>query len=219
MSKKTSTTDWAALFKISCTILAREKIPDSDWSFGGGSALMTYYNHRASKDIDIFLRDVQLLTRITPRLNDFVSEKTDDYTEMSNYLKLKVGKQEIDFIVAPLLTKHPTTKKIVAGYKLPVQVETPEEIIIKKIFYRADSFKVRDIFDMAVVIKNKENALLENMDIISNKIIPLKERILKLHKVYDTEISALEIIDQETAEHALAITSKFINKCLNLRAK
>ncbi len=81
-------------------ILAREKIPDKYWSFGGGTALMTYYKHRVSKDIDIFLRDVQLLTRITPRLNDFVSEKVDDYTEMSNYLKLKVGKQEIDFIVA-----------------------------------------------------------------------------------------------------------------------
>jgi len=214
MNNKTSVIDWKTLFKISCSILSRENIPDTYWSFGGGTALMTYYNHRISKDIDIFLRDVQLLTRITPRLNDFVSKKVDDYTEMSNYLKLKVGKHEIDFIVAPLLTKHPTIKKTVAGHKRPVRVETPEEIIIKKIFYRSDSFKVRDIFDMAVVIKHKENGLRENIDIIASKIKTLKERIPKLRKVYDAEISALEIIDKETAEHALTITSNFIKKCL-----
>ncbi len=67
---------------------------------------------------------------------------------------------------------------------------------------------------MAVVIKHKENALWENMDIISNKMKTLKARIPKLNKVYDTEISALEIIDKETAEHALTITGNFIKKCL-----
>src|SRR5574337_509998 len=135
----TKLTDWLPLFKLALNILSKERVPRIEWSFGGGTALMTYYSHRRSKDIDIFLRDVQLLTRFTPRLNDYVAERVDDYSEMSNSLKLKIKKQEIDFIVAPFLTKKPTLKKLIANAQ--VHIESPEEIVVKKIFYRAESFK------------------------------------------------------------------------------
>lgn len=103
----TKPAEWVPLFKLAIRILSNEKVLKSQWSFGGGTALMTYYNHRKSKDVDIFLRDVQLLTRFTPRLNDDVADRVDDYTEMSSFLKLKVKQQEIDFIVAPFLHKSP----------------------------------------------------------------------------------------------------------------
>jgi len=205
--------DWMPLFKFALKILSREKVLKSQWSFGGGTALMTYYNHRKSKDIDIFLRDVQLLTKFTPRLNDYVAEQVDDYTEMSNSLKLKVKQQEIDFIVAPLLTKKPTLKKAVGN--TPVYIETPEEIVIKKIFYRADAFKTRDVFDLAIVIKHKEDSLLENLGIFQSKIDVLQNRLDVLEKIYAIELKSLDIIDSQTAKNSLKIVQEFIKKLVS----
>jgi len=202
--------DWIYLLKLALKILSREKVSSNQWSFGGGTALMTYYNHRKSKDIDIFLRDVQLLTRFTPRLNDNVAEHVDDYTEMSNFLKLKVKRQEIDFIVAPLLTKNPTMRKIIGSSR--INIETPEEIVIKKIFYRAESFKTRDIFDLAVVIKNKEKSLIENLGVFQGKVDILLSRLDMLKKVYPIELKSLDIIDNHTAKEAPRIVRGFIER-------
>lgn len=63
----TNTAEWTPLFKLALKILSKEKILKNQWSFGGGTALMTYYNHRRSRDIDIFFRDAQLLTRFSPQ--------------------------------------------------------------------------------------------------------------------------------------------------------
>ncbi len=171
---------------------------------------MTYYNHRKSKDIDIFLRDVQLLTRFTPRLNDYVADRVDDYTEMSSSLKLKVKQQEIDFIVAPLLTQKPTVKKLIGN--TAVNVETPEEIVIKKIFYRAEAFKTRDVFDLAVVIKDKTAGLLENISVYQSKIPVLQERLKTLKRVYDIELKALDIIDRRIAKDAFEVVLEFVDE-------
>lgn len=200
--------DWLYIFKLALKILSHEKILNSQWSFGGGTALMTYYNHRKSKDIDIFLRDVQILTRFTPRLNDYVSGHVDDYTEMSNFLKLKIKQQEIDFIVAPLLTKNPTVKKVIGN--VPVNIETPEEIVIKKIFYRAEAFKTRDVFDLAIVIKHKEKSLIENLGIFQSKIDVLQNRLNTMGKVYAIELKSLDIVDLHTAKEAPKIVRKFL---------
>ena len=43
----------------------------ADWSLGGGTALnLVWQFPRPSKNVDIFLENVQFLIRFTPRLND-----------------------------------------------------------------------------------------------------------------------------------------------------
>ena len=206
----TESAEWVPLFKLAIKILSNEKVLKSQWSFGGGTALMTYYNHRKSKDIDIFLRDVQLLTRFTPRLNDYVADRVDDYTEMSSFLKLRVKHQEIDFIVAPFLTQRPTVKKLIGN--IPVNVETPEEIVIKKIFYRAEAFKTRDVIDLAVVIKDKATGLLENIAVYQSKVPVLRDRLKTLKRIYDIELKALDIIDRGIAKDALEVVMEFVDE-------
>lgn len=206
----TKSAEWVPLFKLALKILSNEKVLKNQWSFGGGTALMTYYNHRKSRDIDIFLRDVQLLTKFTPRLNDYVADRVDDYTEMSSFLKLKVKQQEIDFIVAPFLTQKPTIKKLIGGTQ--VNVETPEEIVIKKIFYRAEAFKTRDVFDLAVVIKDKANGLLENITVFQSKLDVLRNRLDTLKPVYAIEMKALDIIDHRIEKDALDIVLEFVDE-------
>jgi hypothetical protein len=46
---------WEILFKAAVKQLKAAKLPISSWTFGGGTALMLRFNHRQSKDIDIFL--------------------------------------------------------------------------------------------------------------------------------------------------------------------
>lgn len=51
-------------------ILDYAGIDISSWAIGGGTVLAHYYNHRLSKDIDIFIDDMQLLNSLSPRFND-----------------------------------------------------------------------------------------------------------------------------------------------------
>ena len=46
---------WKDTFRKTLEYLKSASIPLGEWSFGGGTALMLYYHHRTSKDIDIFL--------------------------------------------------------------------------------------------------------------------------------------------------------------------
>jgi len=110
-------------------------------------------------DIDIFLHDVNYITMLSPRLNRNLSG-ISDYVESSNFLKLRYPEGEIDFIIAPFLTSNPYQVKCIDGNK--IRIETPEEIVLKKLFYRAEMLKSRDVFDTAVVFaENRENLLSE----------------------------------------------------------
>jgi hypothetical protein len=69
--------NWQKLLKIPVSQLEAGGLPNNSWTFGGGTALMTILNHRLSKDIDIFLSDPQLLTLLSPRLNDACGESIE----------------------------------------------------------------------------------------------------------------------------------------------
>ena len=54
-------------------------IPDNmiqkdQWAVGGGTILSEIYHHRLSKDIDIFVDDVQFISALSPKINDASSE-------------------------------------------------------------------------------------------------------------------------------------------------
>jgi len=207
---------WQKPFLKAYTYLESAKIPVSKWSFGGGTALMHYYHHRYSKDIDIFLTDVQYLPRLSPRLNDYI-ESDHDYggaEEQSNFIKIKLkGDIYIDFIAAPYLTKNPTQKLPVHGRK--INVETPQEIVVKKMFYRADQFKSRDIFDLAVIVEFDQNKLLENIEVFQPKVAVLIERCRLLRKLYPEELSQLIIYrDKKFVVQSYAKALDFLGLCL-----
>lgn len=189
--------------------LVDSNISETAWSFGGGTALRMYYNHRESNDIDIFLHDAQLLTWLSPRLNDFVEEHVTGYTEMSNFLKLNINEQEIDFIVAPFLTKNPFIQATINSRN--IRCETPEEIVIKKIFYRSESFLARDILDFAVVILHSREQLIENKDIYCHKIPALRNRIQKIAPVFQDEIAKLKILDKTLQGIAIKTVLNFLD--------
>lgn len=122
------------------------------WSFGGGTALMLQIDHRESHDIDLFLDDPQLLPFLNPDTQGIdLARRPDSYsTDGTGVLKLvyrDVG--EIDFICCASILDRATEFREVRGH--PVALETPAEIIAKKVFYRGWNFQPRDMFDLAAV--------------------------------------------------------------------
>ncbi len=99
---------WTALFSRAMYLLddltTIGGLQDPFWTLGGGTVLMFHYDHRASKDIDIFVADPQYLGYLTPRLSDKAAELTSQYVEDANsYVKLQFDEGEIDFVAAPNL--------------------------------------------------------------------------------------------------------------------
>ena len=127
------------------------------WTLGGGTVLMLRYEHRRSKDIDIFVPDPQYLGYVTPRLSDAAADISHDYVEAAGYVKLIRREGEIDFVAAPNLTKNPFEIWTLRGRA--VRVETAAEIIAKKLWHRGDMATARDLFDLALVIEKDPDEL------------------------------------------------------------
>lgn len=135
-----------------------------------------FLDHRESKDIDIFVTDPYAIGSLSPRLNGTTEALTGDYSEMSNFLKLRFPEGEVDFIVAARLVEDvPFVERVVRGRT--VNVETPIEIVAKKCFYRADHFTARDIFDLAVLIHDEPEAVERHSGILLAKRADLERRL------------------------------------------
>lgn len=130
-----------------------------DWTLGGGTMLMFDLNHRASHDIDVFVSDPQVLALLSPKVNHLVEDLTRKYIEDTLYLKLLFPDGEIDFVVSGLLTRPGWQTRELLGRTL--RTETPAEIIAKKVHFRADQFKGRDLYDLACVLQRMPAVMLE----------------------------------------------------------
>ena len=144
---------WESLFDQSVSIINQANssftLLDS-WSFGGGTALMLQIGHRESFDIDIFIDDPQVLPYLNPTTQGYTLQFNPDEYVSDGTHALKIvfaGIGEIDYICASSLTENPTSRVTVRGVE--VDLETPSEIIVKKVHYRGASLQPRDMFDIA----------------------------------------------------------------------
>jgi nucleotidyltransferase AbiEii toxin of type IV toxin-antitoxin system len=187
--------DWEPLFVHALKIIdaAEAIIGPFSWSFGGGTVLMLRYQHRYSRDIDIFLRDPQFIGHMTPRLSPIAEAVSDDYDEQGEFVKLRLPGGEIDFIGTGWLTPDPYHAESLMGRS--VNLETPAEIIAKKVLYRAASFKARDLFDLAVVLDNEPDAIREIAPVIREHRALLETRVQKYRAVLREEYEGLDFLD------------------------
>lgn len=151
---------WLTLFRAAVQVMdaAGEHGPADEWTVGGGTMLWRRYRHRRSKDIDVFLTHPQHLAALSPRLNAaterLLDARSGSYAEQSNFLKLTLPEGDVDFVVAPHLLTPFAMPDHIDGRA--VMVETPAEILAKKVLYRAADFTARDLFDLAFLIENGE---------------------------------------------------------------
>src|SRR5690348_12231954 len=132
---------------------------------------MLFANHRLSKDIDAFIDDPQYLSFLSPDLTDVCPS----WDKAAHYLKLKYPEGEIAFIVAGIISNLPLTAKDVDLTDTPVKktvsirVDSPVEIALKKVHYRATMLKPRDIFDIAVVDAIDHDDLVASLHAVADR--------------------------------------------------
>ena len=147
--------EWPMLFDIAIEIFAHFQRTNGfmpRWSFGGGTALMLQIDHRESHDIDLFLDDPQHLSFLNPETQDIKLERhPNSYrTDGSTVLKLAYEETgEIDFICCESIVTDPTEEQEFRGQL--VALETPAEIVAKKVYFRGWNFQPRDMFDLSAV--------------------------------------------------------------------
>jgi hypothetical protein len=188
--------NWRTLFERAVRIIdscGKAGIPAPVWSFGGGTVLMHRYRHRISRDVDIFIGDPQYLTAFSPRLNDVAEALTENYVEDARFLKLRFEEGEIDFIVGRHLSDQPTVQEEIIGR--PMLVETPREIIAKKVFHRASDFTARDLFDFALVIEKDRPGLMANAGIFRDKRNTLVGQLDRSEATLREDFEALDVLD------------------------
>ena len=146
---------WPELFDMAMSIIDQanaQGIGMNSWSFGGGTALMLQINHRESHDIDLFIEDAQYLPYLNPETQDYdLALAPSDYeTDGTRALKIVFdGVGEIDFICCDPVTETPFTEAEIRGRN--VRLETPAEILAKKVVFRGSQLQPRDMFDIAAV--------------------------------------------------------------------
>jgi hypothetical protein len=203
---------WKILLRYARRQLRAANLPNDAWSLGGGTALMLNFQHRYSKDIDIFFTDPQYLAFLSPRLNDGTDDSIDDYIEQANFIKLHFPEGEVDFISARPITSY--TPCILQ--QLPdIMTEHPVEIIAKKIIYRSESFKPRDVFDLSTVFNYCRDEMQETCLLFAPAIDNLQARIQFLNDSgrLEAEINAIDLVHKEVhaAGHYFAACQAFFD--------
>lgn len=127
-------------------IIGESGMSNDSWAVGGGTALAHFYNHRLSKDIDIFIDDPQFLSSLSPRFNE-MAEAAAGYEENGNCILLTFPEGELDFIVGSQLSKFKPKETLFLNHH--VNLEDSVEIVAKKIVYRGQYAVSRDVFDLA----------------------------------------------------------------------
>lgn len=148
---------------------------------------MLQIDHRESFDVDIFIDDPQVLPYLNPQTQGLTLDINPDAYSFDGTHALKIVFDhigEIDFIVASNLTQEPVKEAVIRGQK--IYLETPAEIIAKKIFYRGSSMQPRDMFDIACVAQNAGD------NYVVQSLMPFRDacsRALSVARKMDTRLA------------------------------
>jgi hypothetical protein len=146
-------TVWATLLDAALpaidAVYATEK--EKIWTLGGGTAIALRLAHRLSDDIDIFMPGIAL-KRFTPALNPSALAISSSFQWPGHYIKFETPRGEVDFLSPPLQTEPGYSIEQYKGRS--IALETIEEVIVKKVRFRAQRFTHRDAFDLAAVARD-----------------------------------------------------------------
>ena len=172
-------------------------------TFGGGTALASYYwNHRYSTDIDIFIYDEEDKKHLLKESNwseEVKSSMTSigyegNFRSHPIYSEIVIN-EDCKIQVFDVVKKSYTPYQEVNLWGHKLLIDTVEEIIAKKIYYRADKGNSRDLFDIAIAF-NKEPDILTKTLLTKNKIITLFETVSNIYSNQPLKDLYLEEIHQ-----------------------
>src|SRR3546814_15706636 len=97
----------------------------------------------------------------------------------SDLIKILRPEGEIDFLSGAGLTAQPSIEHVIDGAR--IQVETPAEILSKKLRYRGASLAVRDIFDIAAVAERRQAVLDAMAQLETASLARVRDRTQCVH--------------------------------------
>jgi predicted nucleotidyltransferase component of viral defense system len=184
-------------------LLLKENNLENISALGGGTALASYYwNHRYSTDIDIFIYDKEDKKYLLKDTNwsDRVKIAMENIGYGGNFINHPVYSEvsidkdsKIQFFDVIRKSKNPYKKVILWNHE--ILIETVEEIIAKKIYYRAEKGNTRDLFDIAVALHNEPDILMKT-SLKKDKIVSLFETVTNIYKTQELKDLYLEEIQQ-----------------------
>ena len=118
---------------------------------------------------------VKLPVNFTPTINSAAGRISEIYQWPGHYLKFERPGGEINFLSPPLQTSPGFAWKDILGRR--IAIETPEEVIIKKIRYRSEKFTARDAFDLAAVAQARPGLATIIAEETSDAIPRVKESL------------------------------------------
>lgn len=205
---------WKALFANAMVLIQEiQAVGGGDgpfWTLGGGTVLMFRYDHRASKDIDIFVPDPHYLGYVTPRLSDTAAAMTANYVEdASSYVKLEFAEGEIDFVASPNLMGDAWEWWNICGHA--VRVERPAEIIAKKMYHRGQRATARDLFDLCTVIERDPEGLSAAAPFLLRYRTQFIERINSRSTVLEATFEEIDMRGyRPTLQHCISTATAFL---------
>jgi len=204
---------WRDLFQQALVLMDALPLsdPPAQWRFGGGTVLMLRYRHRLSKDIDLFIDSPQLLGYVNPRLSEVAESITGDYEEGAEFVKLLLPQGEIDVVVSPCLTGNAFEE--IEIMDRTVLVETSAEIVAKKMYFRGDRAKARDLFDFALVVEKEPDALILANSYLRRHRDEFLHQLKTREKALRTEFEAIDVLEyRPTFQECVERVQEFLLK-------
>lgn len=180
------------MLKVTIDLLREFSIYDKT-ALGGGTALAYSWNHRYSTDIDIFIydknkehiKDIRPINWSPELYQKFIHIGYKDSFKLHPiYTEFEIDEEcKIQLFDKKGFTNDTPYKKT-SIWNLEINIETVEEILAKKIFYRGHKNNARDIFDIAVATNRNPKVLLDILnsdDRFAEKFIILEEALEKIN--------------------------------------
>jgi hypothetical protein len=217
---------WPELFDVAMSIIEqanRDAQIIDGWTFGGGTALMIQIDHRESHDIDLFLDDAQVLPYLNPETQGYDLALMPSSYDTDGVRSLKVAFDdvgEIDFICCTPALNGETIRQEVRG--VFVDLETPAEIIAKKVYHRGERLQPRDMFDISAVARSMdEDYLASPLSRFPDKV----ETALKVVEGFHPDLlkPVLEALNvrpgfEDSRETAQIDTARILRKAMKIAA-
>ena len=187
-----------------------------DFRLGGGTVLMFRFDHRISKDIDIFTHDAQALAYLSPRLNGIAERESPlGYEEQANAVKLLLPDGDVDFIfAAPVIPDAPYATMTIDGRD--VVLDATSEILAKKLLYWADGFKARDAFDMSVALALDAPSAVAALAATTRTRPALLRRLADMAKVPEADLLRDVVMTKAGQPHAVGMVAKLLDAVANV---
>ena len=132
-----------------------------------------------------------------------------------NYLKLVLDRGEIHFIISGSRTDRAIESWEFRGRIL--NIDTPWETAVKKMLYRPSTFKVRNVFDLAAVVKRHPDELRAGLSEIEDRLTRLTDRIDRLRPAYEvlaeSDIHPTETGRKYMTSAAIESVFEFLRDC------